>query len=219
MTEGLVDSIELGELPKRGRGRPRHDGTGRGHLPDLLPPLTATPDSPATIQSLLSIRHSHHHLAQLIAAGNLTMGEISQITGYCISRISVLKADPLFKQLLATYSENRKAIFVDAMERMKTLGLSTLDELQKRLEDEPEKFSRRELMEMSKLLLVDSRKSVESNSSITSNTAVALNVKFISPPVGTGVRDGSPANSPQISANSPQLEPPVLDLIELGESP
>jgi len=40
---------------------------------------------------------------------------------------------------------------------MRTLGLSTLDELQARLEAEPESWSKRELMELAELTLLKSR--------------------------------------------------------------
>lgn len=117
-------------------------------------PRLANPDllgsKPIPIQAL---RASHHQLAQLIAQGRPDT-EIALITGYSPSRISILKSDPTFQHLLAGYQEARNDIFVDTLERMRILGLSTLDELQERLESDPQKWSNRELMEMADLMLV-----------------------------------------------------------------
>lgn len=105
---------------------------------------------------LKSLRASHHQAAQLLAAGRGEQ-EVALITGYSPSRISILKSDPAFQELLASYGSIRQNIFVDTLERMKILGLSTLDELQERLETSPERWSNRELMEMADLLLVKPR--------------------------------------------------------------
>jgi hypothetical protein len=110
---------------------------------------SALGSAPIPIQAL---RASHHQLAQLLAQGRPDT-EISLITGYSASRISILKSDPTFSELLASYRNVREKVFVDTLERMKVLGLSTLDELQERLESAPEKWSNRELMEMAELML------------------------------------------------------------------
>lgn len=128
----------------------------RGLTEDDLPKLI-NPDSlgttPIPIQAL---RASHHQLAQMLAKG-MSDVEASLITGYSQSRISILKRDPSFAELLASYKDIREHVFVDTLERMRILGLSTLDELQERLETSPEKWSNRELMEMADLLLVKPR--------------------------------------------------------------
>lgn len=125
----------------------------RGLTEDDIQALTA-PDligsKPIPIQAL---RASHHQLAQLIAQGKPDT-EIALLTGYSPSRISILKSDPTFSELVSSYQAVRHDIFVDTLERMKVLGLSTLDELQERLESDPTKWSNRELMEMADLMLV-----------------------------------------------------------------
>lgn len=125
----------------------------RGLTSEDEPKLTS-PDplntKPIPIQAL---RASHHQLAQLMAQGKPDT-EVALLTGYSPSRISILRSDPTFQQLLAGYHEVRHDLFVDTLERMRVLGLSTLDELQERLEAAPEKWSNRELMEMADLMLV-----------------------------------------------------------------
>ena len=151
----LLDSITLGA---RGAGRkPRTEvqwdvvrPLAEGDLPTLLSP----PPVAAEAQHRVQMRSTHHLLAQVLAKGT-DETEAALITGYSISYISVLKGDPAFQELIDTYSQERKAIFVDVLERMRALGIATLEELQHRLETEPARFSNREMMEMTKLLLVE----------------------------------------------------------------
>lgn len=105
---------------------------------------------------VLKIRHSHHLLAQALATGR-TQAEVSLLTGYSPSYISIIKEDPAFAELLAYYAGNREKAFVDVLDRMKSLGLSSLDELQARLADDPDGWSKRELMDLSELMLVKGR--------------------------------------------------------------
>lgn len=123
---------------------------------DDLETLLAPEPVAAPGQKLLALRHSHHQLAQLLAKG-LEHGEVSLITGYSLAYISVMMADPAFRELLDYYAGVRELVFVDVLERMKALGLSTLDELQERLAMDPGKFSQRDLMELTELLLVKGR--------------------------------------------------------------
>jgi len=156
----------------------------------------------AGVPALQSIRASHHQLAQLIAQGRPDT-EVSLITGYSTTRISSLKADPSFAELLDGYGTIRQQIFVDTLERMRVLGLSTLDELQERLETAPEKWTNRELMEMADLMLVKPRiatplgqsSALGGASQQTSNAGqkgVVVNVKFVASDTPQLVIDGKP---------------------------
>jgi hypothetical protein len=101
---------------------------------------------------LTRISHSHHNLAQLIALGK-EYEYISLVTGYSTTYIGVIQSDPLFAELLQYYRSVREMVFVDVVERMKVAALTTLDQLQESLEDEPERWSKREKMEFLKLCL------------------------------------------------------------------
>lgn len=114
------------------------------------PPLGSKP--PALVQ----LRHNHHELARLLAGG-MSSQEAQLITGLSGSRISILKNDPAFRELMEYYSAQRELKFIDVMERMRVVGLSTLDEIQERLETSPKSFSNRELAEITELLLVKGR--------------------------------------------------------------
>jgi len=103
--------------------------------------------------TLAAIRHGHHLLAQALAKG-CKPGEASLITGYSPSRISILQSDPAFAELISHYKSLVDERFTEVAERMKALGLSAMDELQERLEVNPEGFTNREMMELTELMLV-----------------------------------------------------------------
>lgn len=48
------------------------------------------------------LRHSHHQVAMLVAAG-FTFENVKTLTGYSIGRISTLAGDPAFQALVQTY--------------------------------------------------------------------------------------------------------------------
>lgn len=99
--------------------------------------------------SLKNLRATHHRLAQLLASG-MKPAEASLGTGYSLSRISILQADPAFAELLAHYSEKREEAFVDVQQRMAGVATDILEVLQERLQDNPDSFSNKDLNELVK---------------------------------------------------------------------
>lgn len=176
----LLEELVLGQ---RGSGRkvgpPVIVGRVRSltaeDVPALMNPAPLN-SKPATLQS---IRHSHHQLARLIAAGKPDQ-EISLIIGYSPAYISTLKLGADFKTLIEYYSTQKDLIFVDVMERMKVLGLSTLDEIQKRFEDAPESFTHQQMMDLTELLLIKPNKMPSSGQ--PAGSGVVVNVQFVRPP-------------------------------------
>lgn len=98
-----------------------------------------------TSSPLQRIRDSHHRLAEALASGMSNI-EASAVTGYDPARISLLKADPAFKELLEFYRSARDGVFRDFMERMKNLAEDALQELHIRLQDSPESVKTSELL-------------------------------------------------------------------------
>lgn len=99
------------------------------------------------VTPLKKLRYNHHLLAKAVASGKSLM-ECSAITGLTGARISVIKNDPAFMELVSFYAEELHEVFVDVHARMASLGTSVLEELQERFEDAPDKFSKKELMEL-----------------------------------------------------------------------
>lgn len=107
----------------------------------------------APAQRLLQIRQPHHALARLLCEGRDQV-EVSLITGYSPAYISSIQNDPAFAELMGYYGTQREQVFIDTLERLKSLGLTSAQELARRLEEAPEKFSNREIMELTELALV-----------------------------------------------------------------
>lgn len=146
---------------------------------------------PAVLESIARIRHSHHVLAQHLAKG-ATVGEASLLTGYSIAWISTLQRDPQFAELLRHYESVREVVFADAIGRMKILGLSALDELQHRLDTEPEKWGRKELVEMADKMLNGSRGPSTGLAGSTNSAGVTISVNFVNPKKGNGSSGAGP---------------------------
>lgn len=121
-----------------------------------LPGLTSRLPVGASAHKLHQIRHSHHLLARCLANGH-SIAEASLITGYGPTYISSLKNDPAFDELVSHYETNKELVMVDVMERLRALGLNTVEELQRRLDEDPDKFKNRELMELAEMALVKTR--------------------------------------------------------------
>jgi hypothetical protein len=67
------------------------------------------PGRDSTVQKF---RDSHHRLARLIALG-LKTHEVAEASGYSITHISILKSDPAFQDLVATYRDQVDATYRD----------------------------------------------------------------------------------------------------------
>ena len=162
---------------------------GPEDLPMLVnPPVLARP------QMLKELRYSHHRLAELLAAGT-ERADAALITGYSVATVHRLAtADPAFTELVKHYQTTRELRFVEVIERMKTLGLTTLEEIQARLEEAPEKFSARELMELAELTLIKGRQGVGGPA------GGGL------PSAGTGATGGVTVNVSFVGARQPQIE-------------
>jgi len=104
-----------------------------------------------TTPDLKAIRHTHHRLAQLLAGG---MDEMvaAKLCNYSISRVSILKGDPAFQELLAHYSNVVDDAFSDFATAAGELSVDVVHRLQQMLDEEPEKISPGTLIEMGKFL-------------------------------------------------------------------
>lgn len=152
---------------------------------------------------LKQLRHAHHQLARLLASGQ-DQNEIALITGYSPCYISTIKNDPQFAELMATYAGQRQLAFVDVLERMKSLGLSCMEELQERIADDAGSWSNREMMELAELLLIKPHKAaVASPAAGVSAPAVSINVKFVGAPESATMTIASSGDASQASTLAP----------------
>lgn len=107
---------------------------------------------PRNLSTLKRLSERHRNLARLIAAGKEDW-EVSAITGYTVSHISILKSDPAMKNLIAHYSEELDIVYTQVNEKLAQVAGTSLDVIQDRLED-PEivaEMSVGQLIELAKL--------------------------------------------------------------------
>lgn len=153
-----VQQLNLGAIalgPAKGGKKPRKKQVMWEVIRSLTPDdyTLLNTSLPAQRASLTQIRHSHHQLAQLLSEGR-QQSEAALLTGYNPAYVSVLKDDPSFQDLIAYYAAQQELVYVDVLERMKSLGLSTVDELQNRLEEDSTSFTNRELLDQVEMMLV-----------------------------------------------------------------
>jgi hypothetical protein len=104
------------------------------------------------VRPMLRIRTQHHLAAQLLASGK-TATEVGAITGYTPVRINQLQKDPAFQELLAHYKKQTDAVYLSVHERLANLGITVTEEIQQRLEEDPESFSNEDLRKLAETTL------------------------------------------------------------------
>lgn len=115
--------------------------------PEDIEGLNEATPRPSVIKKL---RDHHHLVARLVAEGKRTT-DIALETGLSISRVSILKGDPTFQQLVEMYRLNQRqleeAAFYDTAKKRALAASQGWDEINDRLADTPENISNRELVE------------------------------------------------------------------------
>lgn len=190
----------------------RADGRGLGNAPLLMvydrdlqvedlealakAPRGAQDSNPPTVKSL---RHSHHLLARAIAEG-ASNEEASFLTGYDPQRISSIRTAPAFAELVSFYATQETAKDLDLKKRLESFGLSSLDILQERLEEDPERFTNRELKELAELGLSNKDSGLGPKGLPVGGSVapISISVSFVTPTASggsalSGSRDGDGA--------------------------
>lgn len=146
-----VADLSLGSKP-RTRGRPAK-AVSAEFLRELDAPDLALLGSERGVHApaVKQLRDRHHALARALAQG-ISESECSAITGYSSSRISILKADSSFRELVAHYREVKGSAFADFQERAAAVSIEALNIIADRLEDEPEAVTTGQALEIVKTL-------------------------------------------------------------------
>jgi hypothetical protein len=149
-------------------------------------------DSPPPANITLHLRASHHLLARALAEGK-PAARAAAISGYSPSSVSRLRADPGFQELVEYYREQVQDIFESFSDRIGALGMSFLDELQRRLEEEPGTFTNEQLRKCAEALLERSIAPAKGGLAARgagAPVAIAVNVSF-APEGGGAVIEGT----------------------------
>ena len=104
----------------------------------------------STASPLKRISERHHALARNLAGG-MPEGEAAIVCGYDLSRVSILKADPTFQELLAFYRKDVQNAYRGLHDRLFGLAMDAVEELSDRLEQTPETLSVGQLIEVAKM--------------------------------------------------------------------
>lgn len=103
---------------------------------------------------LKRLSERHHALARCLASG-MEDGDAAITCGYVASRVSILKADPAFQELLAFYRQNVSDKYLDMHGVLAGLSLDAATELRERLEADMQAddktMSTGQLIELTKL--------------------------------------------------------------------
>lgn len=186
-----LDLAKMDEIVFGGRA-PTQGRSARADLEVTVVRSLGEDDIPAleSAQALVSapkpagpsqLKSAHHQVARLLAEGREAV-DVALITGYTPQYIHSLKQGQDFQELMKYYSVQREQIFVDTLERMRQLGITTLERLQVQLDDDACVWTKRELMEMAELMLLkplQSRPGQGSGGGAPSGPAVVVNVKFV----------------------------------------
>src|SRR5262245_9113562 len=136
-----------------GRGRPaKHPSIGPSRELTQAEILAVRKSSVTPVQKF---RDSHHRMARLFASG-LRVKEVAELTGYSVSRVSLLHNNPAFQNLIADKRQIEDEIHRDQISHYNALilanGLKAERKLADKLDDDDdtEQMSVRELISIAR---------------------------------------------------------------------
>ena len=83
---------------------------------------------------LQAIRDSHHRVARAFAAG-LKLWEVAEVTGYSISRLSILRSDPAIEELIAGYRAQVTEEWREEQDALASLAVANMRKAERQLAD------------------------------------------------------------------------------------
>jgi hypothetical protein len=89
---------------------------------------------PAAISTIKSIRDSHHTIAWLLALGKTDI-DVAREVGISVTRVSQLKQDPTFRELLATYRADISLARREHVDALASLATSNMLKAERQIAD------------------------------------------------------------------------------------
>jgi hypothetical protein len=145
---------------------------------------------PAPVQPLARVEAKHHALARLLASG-ASQVEAALAIGYTPQRVHMLTEDPLFCEVLEYYRTQAEARFLDAHERLGLLGLSAAGELQKRLDETPDRLTTREVKDIAEFAFDRSTAPAKGGPRTGAGGAAPVQVNISFPSAPSGAEQGA----------------------------
>lgn len=174
MPEIDLSEVNFNSLGLRTRGRAERPvvfEVGRELEPEDLE-LLSEEGRAQPVPQLTKLRERHHTLAKMLAQGT-PEGEAAIACGYALSRVSILKADPSFRELVAFYRQGVQERYYDMHEAAAALGRDAIEELHERLEEDPESFSIGQLMTLSSTMMDRTGHGPSSSTNVNVNIGLA----------------------------------------------
>lgn len=200
--DGLIEELTLGSARggKRQAKAPVTVDIIRELTPGDLPALQAPPPV-GSVPSIPEIRHQHHQLAGLLARG-VPNAEISLILGFSPSYISTLRNAPDMQELIAYYAARAEERTIDALARLRNLGLTGVEELQQRIDADPKSFTTGQLMDLVEVGLLKPAQigAIAASGKSAAGGGVQINLNFKAPEGGGS--GGSPVIEAQVAGRS-----------------
>lgn len=122
-----------------------------GVVRDLSAEEAAVP-VPAKPRELTRLRDSHHMVARLFAHG-MRPQHISTMTGYALSRLSILQNDPAFIELVEFYRADGREVALDTEAWLHGIGRDFWQSLHEKHQDDPESLDPELRFQMGKAAL------------------------------------------------------------------
>ncbi len=122
------------------------------HLEALNAQMASGESLDAGVSNLKAIRNTHHRLAACLASGKMNDITAAKVCNYHPQRVSQLKRDPAFMNLIAHYETTRDNEFTEFASAASELATDMLGALQQMLDENPEKFGPGHLMDAIRLL-------------------------------------------------------------------
>jgi hypothetical protein len=135
-----------------GRGR-KSIRPAIGQVRELTKGELESPRAKAT--PIQKFRDSHHRMARLFASG-LRVGQVAELTGYSVSRVSLFHSSPAFQDLIAEKRKVEDEIARDQITAMNAMILSNGLKAERKLadklddDDDSEEMSVRELISIAR---------------------------------------------------------------------
>lgn len=101
-------------------------------------------------KALVRLRERHHALARNLAGG-MKESDAAAMCGYDLARVSVLKGDPAFQELISFYRESVDAAYANLHEVLAGMSLDAALIIRERMEDEPDKLKTDQLADIVKM--------------------------------------------------------------------
>ncbi|TXH43040.1 MAG: hypothetical protein E6Q97_34855 [Desulfurellales bacterium] len=195
--------------PLRGPGKIAKDWT-LGPVRELTrPDLELLKEKRAAIPTIQSIKDSHHRVARLCAMG-LRTGDIVEQSGYGYGRLSVLRKDPAFLDLVESYRREINASAREQVDEYHAMLVENMVRAERMLADKLEEAEAEGSTLPTRDLIAIARDAADRTGYGKKNTTVNVNVDFAAKLEAARQRSARVITVARAPESAPAVIPPGL---------